>query len=114
LELFQELEVHAELEEGLLIYLGRVFDETPLTVVLGDFKGRKNWVIHIEDADGKHLGYVWLGGDPYKDWGWDGLVRVGEALDDDRHIVWQIFQRYSDGSYRRIAALDTPGNRPAG
>ena len=101
-----------ELEKRLLISLGRIFGETRLSVALGEFKGRKNWVMHIQDPDEKHLGYVWLGGDPYNSWVWDGLVRVGEALDDDHHVVWQVFQRYSDGTYRRIAALDTPENRP--
>jgi DNA-binding winged helix-turn-helix (wHTH) protein len=101
-----------ELERELLPYLGRLFGDRALTVSLVDFKNRRNWRIHIHDGGVNHTGSVWLGGDPYKNWNWDGLVRVGKAIDDDHHVVWQVFQRYSDGTYRRIVALDTPDNRP--
>lgn len=100
-----------ELENGVLIYLGRILGDTPLTVAMGEFNGRKNWVIHIQGPTGEHLGYVWLGGDPDNGWRWDGLVRVGETLDDRHHVVWQIFQRYSNGTYRRIRAFDSAQDR---
>jgi hypothetical protein len=65
---------------------------------LGDWRGRPNWLTLIIGPDSKKVGEVWFGTDPDNNWAYDGLVRVG----DDMYVVWQVFQRYSDGSYRRI------------
>ncbi len=104
-------ELSLELERELLIQLGRVLGEKKYKVETGEFKGRKNWLVALVDEGGNKVGSVWLGGDPYNNWRWDGLVRVGKALDDQTARVWQIFERYSDGSYRRVEALDTPEDR---
>ena len=76
------------------------------TVEVADLGDRKNWVVEIRTPDGKVVGHLWLGPDPDNKWKWDGLVRLGES-DPDNTIgspVWQSFQRYSDGSYRRLEA----------
>ena len=55
-------------------------------------------LVRIINLEGAHLGYVWFGTDPHNNWAWDGLVRVG----DDTYVIWQVFDRYSDGTYCRI------------
>ena len=86
-----------EIQTRLFTQLG---DHIPLkcTAALGDYKGRPDWLTLIIDPDGKQVGEVWFGTDPDTNWAYDGLVRVG----NDTYVVWQVFQRYSDGSYRRI------------
>ena len=86
-----------EIETGLFNQLGRHIPPS-CTAHLDDYKGRRNWLVRIIDPEGKQIGYVWFGTNADNNWAYDGLVRVG----DDRYVVWQVFQRYSDGSYRRI------------
>jgi len=90
-------ELRLEIETRLFNQLG---DHIPpkCKAGLGDFKGRRHWLIRIIDPYGKQVGEVWFGTDPDTNWAYDGLVRVG----NDTYVVWQVFQRYSDGSYRRI------------
>lgn len=104
-------ELKGELENELLVQLGRVLGDQRCRVETAEFHGRRDWLINIVSKDGQTIGSVWLGGDPYSNWKWDGLVRVGNAPDEHTAKVWQIFERYSDGSYRRIEALDTPEDR---
>lgn len=107
-------EVKKEIEEELFYHLGRVLGDAKYTAETGDFHGRKNHLLEIVDSNGQKVGSVWFGTDPYSGWKWDGKVRVGkrvEATDEHTHKVWQIFERYSDGSYRRVEALDTPEDR---
>lgn len=40
-----------------------------------------------------------------KGWKPDGLVRLGFTHDDLNWDVWQVFQRYSDGSYRIVKSF---------
>lgn len=100
-----------ELEKELLIQLGRVLGDRVCTLQTAGFHGRKNWLVHIMGENGEELGSLWLGGDPDNNWRWDGLVRAGNASNNHQAVVWQVFQRYSDGSYRRIAAYDKPEHR---
>ena len=90
-------ELRLEIETRLFNQLG---DHIPpkCKAGLGDFKGRRHWLIRIIDPYGKQVGEVWFGTDPDTNWAYDGLVRVG----NDTYVVWQVFQRYSDRSYRRI------------
>ena len=90
-----------EIETKLFNQLG---EHIPLKCKAGlsDWKGRPHWLTTIIDPNGKKVGEVWFGTDADNNWAYDGLVRVGVALSDDHAIVWQVFQRYSDGSYRRI------------
>ncbi|MBX7204120.1 MAG: hypothetical protein K1X81_01735 [Bacteroidia bacterium] len=74
-------------------------------VQLFDFYGKKDWLVNIIDKDNNNIGSVWLGGDPHNGWQIDGLVRVGKTISDTEWDVWQIFQRYSDGSYRTIKSF---------
>ncbi len=71
-------------------------------VLLRNMFGRKNWTVRIVDSDDREVGHVWFGSDPDHEWRYDGLVRVGKPLDDYAAEVWQVFQRFSDGSYRRL------------
>ena len=90
-------ELEPEIETRLFNQLG---DHIPpnCRAVLGDYKGRPSWLTLIIDPHGKQVGEVWFGTDPDTNWAYDGLVRVG----NDTYVVWQVFQRYSDGLYRRI------------
>lgn len=66
--------------------------------------GRKqDWLLHVVDEHGERFCDVWLGKDPDKGWSWDGLVRVGDS--ESTPHVWQVYQRYSDGTYRRRPSL---------
>jgi len=73
------------------------------TVELGNLGDRPNWVMKVLAQDGSEAAHVWLGNNADKSWKWDGLVRVGEPNKPDGERVWQTFQRYSDGTYRRIS-----------
>lgn len=86
-----------ELERGLLSQLGGHIPPG-CRLGLGDYKGRQNWLTLIINPEGKRTAEIWFGTDPDNQWRYDGLVRAG----DDTYVVWQVFQRYSDGTYRRI------------
>jgi hypothetical protein len=86
-----------EVEQKLLNQLGRLVP-TGCTAVLREFRGRKDWTVRILSPEGAYVGSIWFGPDPEKEWSFDGMVRAGH---DD---VWQVFQRFSDGSYRRLKA----------
>ncbi len=90
-----------EIEERLLPQIRNV--PVSSTVSLCTFRGRKNWIVRITDPSGNEVGDVWFGPDPQNKWVYDGLVRVGGGGARGRPEVWQVFQRYSDGTYRRIA-----------
>jgi hypothetical protein len=74
------------------------------SVVLGEYHGRLDWVIRILDPHGVEIGNVWIGGDPLNDYTFDGLVRAGIPEEDKTRMptVWQVFQRYSNGTYIRV------------
>lgn len=76
------------------------------TVVLADLGDRNNWIVRITGATGEELGHIWFGTDPNANWQWDGLVRLGNpSASADENPVWQVFQRCSDGTYRRVKAF---------
>jgi transcriptional regulator with XRE-family HTH domain len=102
-----------EIEKKLFNQLGEHIPPK-CTAGLGDWNGRPNWLTTIIDPDGTKVGEVWFGTDADNNWAYDGLVRVGVALSDDEAIVWQVFQRYSDGSYRRIRKQAPRLQRTAG
>jgi hypothetical protein len=76
------------------------------TVSRGMFRGRGNWIVRVLDDVGSELANIWFGGDPEKDWRFDGLVRIGPGQKSTGHVVWQTWQRYSNGTYRRIKVHD--------
>jgi hypothetical protein len=96
-------DLRPEIEHNLLCQLGRHIPGG-CTVRLDTFHERKDWLIRIVNREHKDVGYIWFGSDPEKNWQFDGLVRAGNALNDFEAEVWQVFQRYSDGSYCRIEA----------
>jgi len=61
----------------------------------------EDWLVYVVDKNGNRYCDVWFGNNP--DWGWafDGMIRVGDSADKEPH-VWQAYQRYSDGTYRRL------------
>ena len=73
------------------------------TVSLASFKGKENWLVVVTDPSGAAIANVWFGPDPQNHWQWDGLIRIGlpNRENPEEPSVWQTFQRYSDGSYRR-------------
>lgn len=95
-------ELVLELKSGLLNQLGRHISlDCDLTV--RDLFGRKDWIVRIVNKEGEDVGSLWFGGDRMKDWAFDGKVRAGEAHSTDVAEVWQTFERYSDGTYRRVS-----------
>ncbi len=68
-------------------------------VRLNDLDGKKDWVIEIVDPVDTVIGSIWIGGDPENEWAQDGLVRIGKAHSRTSHEVYQVMQRWSDGSY---------------
>lgn len=70
---------------------------------LASFREKQNWVVEVVGPNGQKVSNVWFGTDPNNHWTFDGLIRVGLADPEERThpVVWQSFQRYSDGSYRR-------------
>lgn len=79
---------------------------TGSTAELRDLRERKDWLVRLISPEGKEIADLWLGVDADNKWAWDGLVRIGASRREKAQtVVWQIFQRYSDGSYRRIEAL---------
>jgi len=90
-------DLRTEIKQKLLNQLG-MHVPPECDVALNEFHGRKDWIVSILDASSKRIGDVWFGPDPEKGWEFDGLVRVGNTE------VWQVFERFSDGSYRRIRA----------
>lgn len=89
-----------EIEQRLLNQVG-LFVPLNSQVELGDLYGRQDWTINIISPEKDFIGYVWFGSNPEKGWGYDGFVRLGKPLKDTGTEVWQTFQRFSDGSYRR-------------
>jgi len=90
-----------EVQERLLPQIRNV--PVGSTVSLHSYRGRTNWIVRITDPNANEVGDVWFGPDPKNKWSYDGLVRVGGTDSRGRLVVWQVFQRYSDGIYRRIA-----------
>lgn len=90
-------ELRTELNERLLPFLFK--NPSGFQFEMKDFGGKPRWLVNIVDADGKGFCHVWLGKNPEEGFKEDGLVRVGG---DKLPIVWQTYQRYSDGRYTRL------------
>lgn len=70
-------------------------------VVLLDFAGKPDWLVRILGADGSVIGGIWAGPNPEIDGAlWDGFIRVGKSFRPP--VIWGVFQRWSDGTYRRL------------
>ncbi len=91
------IELREEIQQRLLLQVS----EVPLgsTVALKDLAGKQDWTVQIIGPSGNEIGHVWFGPDPSNDWAFDGLVRVGKPTVPA--VIWDTFQRYSDGSYRK-------------
>jgi transcriptional regulator with XRE-family HTH domain len=101
-------ELKKEVERGLLSQLANTPVPPGSAVKTDMYNGRRDYIVRIISPEGNVIGSVWFGPDPDNNWAFDGLVRVGWAKSDGapETVVWQKFQRYSDGSYRRLAAYD--------
>jgi len=96
--------VKEELETKVLPQCPRIIP-VGSRVELRDFYGKKDFVVWIFDKSDQHIASVWLGGNPYKQWFVDGLVRIGKTHSDTSWEVYVIYQRYSDGSYRIVKSF---------
>lgn len=97
--------VKVEVEKSLLRQAIRVVPAQS-TIEKRAFRGASDFIVQIVGPLSDDVGSIWFGNNPERDWFWDGFVRIGKTLTDDKHIVWQTFQRYSDGSYRMLSAQD--------
>ena len=91
-------ELQEEIKKKLLVQV-RIIPIGSNTI-LGDLYGRTDWIVKIVSKENVELGHIWFGVDPDENWKEDGLVRLGKP--GKRTEIWQVFQRYSDNSYRRI------------
>lgn len=91
-------EVKEEVEFGLL---PRMYQVPPgSSLELQDLAGNRNRVVAVIDATGSRVGSAWFGRNPELGWDPDGMLRIG--TDIPTLEVWAAFQRFSDGSYRRL------------
>ncbi len=72
------------------------------TVELDTFYDKKNHIVKILDKDKNEIGSVWLGANPLDNFNRDGLIRIGKSISDSNWVVYQVYRRFSDGSYRLI------------
>ena len=105
--------------ELMTMLLPQLFaDPSGFRFEMRDYHGKKDWLVQVFHDSGESYCDVWFGDNPDQGWEFDGLVRVGDA--DNMPFVWQTYQRYSDGTYRRVssivATLDeaSRGNGPMG
>lgn len=75
-------------------------DPSGFNFVTRDYHGKSNWLVQLINERGEWYCDVWFGVNPDNGWAVDGMVHFGET-DDEPH-VWQSYQRYSDGTYRRL------------
>jgi formylglycine-generating enzyme required for sulfatase activity/tetratricopeptide (TPR) repeat protein len=103
------VELKEELQQQLLPQVSRI--PSGSTVTLKDSQEKQDWIVQVVNQNGDEIGNIWFGTDPYNDWAFDGLVRVGSS--SHPVVVWDAFQRHSDGSYRRqITPTYTPISTP--
>jgi hypothetical protein len=67
------------------------------------YKGRPNYDVYVFDPEGNKVANIWLGVNPDNHYRFDGLVHIGREERRGKAVVWDVFQRYSDGGYRRKA-----------
>jgi hypothetical protein len=76
------------------------------TIRVADLLGKPNMIVQVVKPGGEVIGNMWFGKDPRENgFNWDGLIRVGvpkEMRDDRVALVWETFQRHSDGSYFKL------------
>lgn len=72
-------------------------------LVTKEYLRKPDWLVWLIDGSGEWFCDVWLGGDPDRNWDFDGLIRFGDA--NRRPRAWMVFQRYSGGSYRKLHSL---------
>jgi transcriptional regulator with XRE-family HTH domain len=99
-------ELKYEIETRLLPKMANIPPRS--TVRTQAYRGHKDFVVRIVNPSGNVIGSVWFGPNPDNNWAYDGLVRTGCSTDAGapQTVVWQVFQRYSDGSYRTLAAYN--------
>lgn len=66
------------------------------------FYNKENHIVRIFNSSGVVVGDLWLGGNPEKKWEHDGYIRIGKAISDTEWEVYQVYQRFSDSSYRLV------------
>lgn len=64
-----------------------------------DYHGRRNWIIQVNSPEGIEIAHLWIGNNPTMSWSYDGLVHVGNPKSPA--MVWDSFQRYSNGIYKK-------------
>gem|GEM_PF-2901661 len=97
-------ELQQEILEGLFPQAVRCIAKGS-TVALLPLRDQPNFRIGIVSPSEKIVGRVWFGADPKRGWRFDGKVRIGTTRGLYFAEVWQIYTRYSDGSYRLWNAI---------
>ena len=95
----------AELESKVL---PQVNDLPPgdAVLVLQEWNGKVDWLVRIVGGEGVLIGKVYIGPDPLRVYSVDGLVRV-QIFQPMIEAPYEIFQRYSDGTYLKIGDTRT-------
>lgn len=94
----------SELEKQVINSIPGVI-QIPARVELSDHYEKKDWIIKIIDKNGSHVGDVWIGSNPENSWRMDGKIRIGRTISDKEWKVWQVYERFSDGSYRVLRSI---------
>jgi hypothetical protein len=74
-------------------------DPSGFRVIVKSYHGKAHWLARLVDRHGVEHCALWFGVDPETNWNFDGLIRAGSW---SPLATWQTYQRYSDGSYRRL------------
>lgn len=82
------------------------------TAEVEDWDSRPNLVVVFVTPKRKAVASLWFGPDPHNNWVFDGKVRVGQPVPQGSKkvpIVWETFQRLSNGTYEKVRdAEDRP------
>lgn len=99
-------ELKYQFENKLIHYLGQHLPQGNYTVDTAPGQGTNHWHIFIFDQNKTPVGNLWIGAGPETGMVWDGLIRAGNGkVSDGSAKTWQVFERWSDGSYRRVKTL---------
>ncbi|UVO30312.1 hypothetical protein [Bradyrhizobium arachidis] len=82
----------------------QLFSYTPaFRFEMRDHHGKTDGLVQLVNDQGDRFCDVWFGVNPGDGWAFDGLVQFGDP--DADPLVWQSYQRYSDGTYRRLPSF---------
>lgn len=90
-----------ELKVKIIPQVEKLNDRDTYNLITADLQNKKDWIVRIMNKENMEIGGMWFGPNPeIQGAPYDGLIRIGKSFNPP--IIWNTFQRYSDGSYHRI------------